>query len=165
MSVRQRALLQVWAMGCVAWAILLVCLPEAEAGVTRSRGQTIYVPVYSHVYIGDQERPFLLTTTLSMRNTDPVQSITIQSVAYYDSDGKLLRHYLDKPVTLGPLASRRYVVKESDASGGSGAKFIVRWSAVKPVTQPLCEGVMIGASGQQGISFITRGAVIAEVSD
>jgi len=166
MNSQARAWLKVMVTACcLVVAVLVAALPGADARVRQSRGQTMYIPVYSHVYIGDQERPFLLTTTLSIRNTDPAQPITIQAVDYYDSDGKLLRHYLDKPVSLGPLASGRYIVKESDIRGGSGAKFIVRWNAVKPVTQPLCEGVMIGAAGQQGISFLTRGEVIAESSD
>ncbi|MGQ9655906.1 MAG: DUF3124 domain-containing protein, partial [Thermodesulfobacteriota bacterium] len=34
------------------------------------RGQTLYVPVYSHVFAGDRESPFYLAATLSVRNTD-----------------------------------------------------------------------------------------------
>ncbi|MBU2627056.1 MAG: DUF3124 domain-containing protein, partial [Proteobacteria bacterium] len=44
---------------------------HADEKKELSYGQTIYVPAYSHIYIGDRERPFLLTVTLSIRNIDP----------------------------------------------------------------------------------------------
>ena len=49
--------------------------------------------------------------------------------------GKLPRHYLQSPVIL-PLASVRYAIGEGDKAGGSGANFIVTWSAGEPVVEP-----------------------------
>ncbi len=127
-----------------------------------SAGETIYVPVYSHIYSGDREHPFYLTATLSVRNTDPKHAITILSVDYYDSKGKLLKPYLENPVNLNPLATNRYIIKESDKSGGSGANFIVKWKSSVKVNAPIVESIMIGTKTQQGISFISRGRVIQE---
>lgn len=126
------------------------------------KGQTVYVPAYSHIYYGDRELPFYLAVTLSIRNTDPDRSITITAVDYYDSDGKLLQSYLNQEVKLGPMASTRYVVKESDKSGGSGANFVVRWKSEEKVTEPVMETVMISTNTQQGISFTSRGRAIKE---
>lgn len=138
--------------------------PHSRADEIRlSHGQTVYVPVYSHIYGGDQERPFYLTAICSIRNTDPNRSITIELVDYYDSEGKMLRSYLKSPVVLKPLATGRYVVKESDKSGGSGAKFIVRWQADAIVNPAIVEGIMIGTKMGQGISFVSRGQVIEEM--
>ncbi len=81
---------------------------------------------------------------------------------YYDSQGQRIRSYLPRPLTLGPLAATRFVVKYSDKTGGSGAHFLVQWKSEQEVNPPLLEGVMIGASGQQGISFTSRGVVIHE---
>jgi hypothetical protein len=120
------------------------------------------VPIYSHVYYGDREGTILLTGILSVRNTDPRQAITLSQVDYYDTDGKLLRKYIAEPVTLGPLSSTRFIVKASDTAGGSGANFLVQWKAETPVNDPILEGLMIGASGQLGISFTSRGQVIKE---
>ena len=64
--------------------------------IALTRGQTVYVPVYSHIYSGDTERPFLLTAIVSIRNTDPRVSIVLTAVDYYDSEGKLVRKYLEK---------------------------------------------------------------------
>ncbi|HDZ90760.1 MAG: DUF3124 domain-containing protein [Deltaproteobacteria bacterium] len=133
---------------------------QAASKIILSKGQTVYVPIYSHIYIGDRERPFLLAATLSVRNTDPDHPITILSVDYHDSDGKLIKRYLKEPRQLNSMGSMRYVVKESDKSGGSGAKFIVRWEAESEVNDPIIEGVMIGTKAQQGISFISRGRAI-----
>lgn len=144
---------------------LVVAVVPAAAGeaVVRCRGQSLYVPVYSHIYSGDRERPFYLAVTLSIRNTDWQHAIHLSRVDYYDTDGKLLRHYLEKPVTLGPLASVRHVIAEGDKAGGSGANFIVAWSADQPVVAPVVESVMIGTYTQQGISFTSRARVIETV--
>ena len=134
----------------------------AAQGAIISTGQTIYVPVYSHIYSGDREHPFYLTATLSVRNTDPKHAITILSVDYYDSKGKLLKPYIENPVILKPLATNRYIIKESDKSGGSGANFIVKWKSDVKVNAPIVESIMIGTKTQQGISFISRGRVIQQ---
>jgi hypothetical protein len=58
------------------------------------------------------------------------------------------------------MASTRFIVKESDTKGGSGANFLVEWQAETEVNEPIIEGVMIGAAAQQGISFTSRGKAI-----
>jgi hypothetical protein len=137
-------------------------IAENHKTVHQSRGQVVYVPVYSHIYIGDRERQFLLAVTLSIRNTDPDDEIVITKVTYFNSKGKILEEYLKEPVTLEGMSATRYVVHESDKAGGSGASFLVEWEAIKPVNPPVIETVMIGAKTQQGISFTSRGQVIKE---
>jgi hypothetical protein len=146
-------------------SLILFSNSWAQTGIELSKGQTVYVPAYSHIYSGDAEYKFLLAVTLSIRNTDPKNAFTIISVDYFDTNGKLIKKYLEKPVTLAPMASTRYVVKESDESGGSGANFIVTWKADQAVHWPIIESVMIGTRSQQGISFTSRGQVIQEVQD
>lgn len=150
------------ATAIICLAILLVASGLSASEIELSDGQTVYVPVYSHIYSGDKERPYLLTAILSIRNTDPGHPVTILLVDYYGSDGKLIRKYIDKPVQLNAMASIRYVVGESDKSGGSGANFIVKWKAASKVNPPIIEGVMIGTRMQQGISFVGKGQVIKE---
>jgi len=132
----------------------------AEEGFELTDGQTIYVPVYSHIYIGNREKPFLLAATLSIRNIDPKYPISIIVVDYYETQGKFLKKYLDKPVTLNPLESIRYIIPERDKTGGSGANFIVEWKSDKYVNPPIVESIMIGAQSSQGISFTSRGRAI-----
>ena len=136
--------------------------PAAAEALGRWLGQTVYVPVYSHIFADDRyrDRPFLLTATLSVRNTDPERPFTLQRVDYYDSEGALLQRYLEAPVTLAPLASTHYIVPESEAKGGAGAKFLIEWQAPAAVSEPIIEAVMIGTKLQQGISFISTGRAI-----
>ena len=136
----------------------------ADADMRLYKGQTVYVPVYSHIYSGDREQPFYLAATLSIRNTDTKHAITLTAVDYYDSDGKFLKHYLEKALPLYAMATKRYVVPESDKSGGSGAKFIIKWQSSEPVAEPLIESVMISTKTQQGISFTSRGRVLEAIS-
>ena len=133
---------------------------HAESGSGLSEGQTIYVPVYSHIYVGNREKPFLLTATLSIRNIDLKHPISITVVDYYETQGKFLKHNLEKPVTLNPLESIRYIIPEKDKTGGSGANFIVEWKSDQMVNPPIVESIMIGAQSSQGISFTSRGRTI-----
>ena len=130
--------------------------------IKLSSGQTLYVPIYSHIYSGVKGRPFDLAAILSIRNTNPNNSITLTSVKYYDSDGKLLKEYLSIPLQLNALVSTRYIITEGDKTGGSGANFLVKWKSEKKVNPPIIEGVMIGTHSGQGISFVSRGQVIKE---
>ena len=136
--------------------------PAAAEVLGRWLGQTVYVPVYSHIFADDRyrDRPFLLTATLSVRNTDPERPFTLRRVDYYDSEGALLQRYLEAPITLAPLASTHYIVPESEAKGGAGAKFLIEWQAPAAVSEPIIEAVMIGTKLQQGISFISTGRAI-----
>jgi hypothetical protein len=126
-------------------------------------GQTLYVPAYSHVYY-QNGREFLLATTLSIRNTSLTDSISVASVRYYDSKGKLVKKFTQKSLQVAPMATTEFFVEEQDTSGGSGANFIVEWTAQEDVTEPVVEAVMISAASQQGISLISPGRVIEERS-
>ncbi|RJP94385.1 MAG: DUF3124 domain-containing protein [Desulfobacteraceae bacterium] len=136
---------------------------KAETRMAHLKGQAVYVPIYSHIYSGNKNLPFYLTATLSIRNTDFHHPITITMVDYYDSSGKLLKKYIEKPVPLNAMASTRYIVQESDKTGGSGANFVVRWTSGVAVSAPLIESVMISTKSSQGVSFTSRGQVIQEV--
>ena len=146
----------------VLYLLLAQASIAADPPMARSVGQTVYVPIYSHIYSGDRERPVYLAATLSIRNVQSEGAILITRVAYYNSDGKLLKNYLDAPLELPEMASIRYVVKQSDKEGGSGANFIVEWRSPRKVVPPLIESVMISTQNQQGISFSSRGRVVSE---
>lgn len=147
------------------WLMVLIAmfpLPGLCQEVLLSSGQLLYVPVYSHIYIGDKERPFNLAVTLSVRNTDPKNGLRLTAVDYYDTDGQLVRSYLETPKDLGTLASTRFVVAEKDTKGGSGANFLVRWEASQPINAPVVEAIMIGAQSGQGISFTSPARELKE---
>lgn len=123
-------------------------------------GQTVYVPIYSHIFMWDQSRTMDLTATLSVRNTDLKQPIIIAAVHYYNNRGQLVRKYLAQPIELGALASTDFVVNQDDSSGGAGAAFVVEWVSQHTVSAPVIESIMINTSGNQGVSFVSPGRVI-----
>ncbi len=143
---------------------LLLCWHEGSAAeqYNLSKGQTVYVPVYSNVFTAPKQIPFYLAAILSIRNTDMANSLTVLSANYFDTKGKLVRAYYQQAVTLGPLESTSIYIPESDTAGGVGANFIVKWSAQKIINAPIIECVMIGATSGQGISFVSPGQVIKE---
>lgn len=134
----------------------------AASDYVLSKGQTLYVSVYSNIYSSPKKIPFNLAAILSIRNTDIFNPIQIISADYYDTKGKLIRKYYSRPVTLAPLESTYIYVPEEDVVGGIGANFIVKWSAIKEINVPVIECVMIGMKGGQGISFVSPGQVIKE---
>ena len=85
---------------------------EMAAGVRE--GHLLYVPAYSHIY-SRGGKANLLEITLSIRNTDLHDSVTLVSVDYYDTSGKQVRSFLQQPVRLGPLATKEFLVEERDA--------------------------------------------------
>jgi hypothetical protein len=121
-----------------------------------AKGRAVYVPGYSHIYTGAGE-PVLLATTLSVRNTDPEHALRIDRVRYFDGAGKVLRELADEPLTLAPMQTQSYRIEQQDASGGSGANFLVEWSAEETVNRPIIEAIMIGDGG---LSFSSRGLPI-----
>ena len=123
-------------------------------------GQTIYVPIYSHIYHNDERQILNLAATLSIRNTDLTNPMIVTAVRYYDSNGKLIKQYLERPIQLNALASTDFFVNRTDNSGGLGANFIVEWVSQKVISEPIVEAVMIATESQQGVSFVSPGKVI-----
>ena len=135
--------------------------PSQASEVLRlSKGQTVYVPTYSNIFVGEREIPWQLSALLSIHNTDQAQPITITRVDYYDSDGKLVRKHLEKSQKINPMGSIKFYVKASDTAGGWGANFLVEWKSEKEVNQPIIESLMTGLRGNHSVSFISQGRVI-----
>ncbi|MGB5615798.1 MAG: DUF3124 domain-containing protein [Desulfobacterales bacterium] len=133
---------------------------DAQEHIALSKGQTVYVPAYSHIYIGGKKRPFALAITLSIRNIDLDADITLSEVNYYGSKGKLIESFVEDAPSVKPQESVRFVIAEGDEGGGSGANFIVKWKSATEVNPPIIESIMIGAKSSQGISFTSRGRAI-----
>ncbi|RMB64144.1 DUF3124 domain-containing protein [Dokdonia sinensis] len=116
----------------------------------------VYVPIYSSIYNGSKNEKVLLTATLSIRNTSERDSIFLSRVAYFDTEGNLVRNYVKQPIYLKPLESLEYVIDQNDDTGGSGANFKVDWYGDKSL-RPIMQGVMIGGLASRTFSFTTDG--------
>jgi hypothetical protein len=119
-------------------------------------GQT-YLSVYPEVYHLKEGRTHDLTATVSMRNPNPADTIYIQSARYFNTQGKEIRSYFQQPIYIAPLETVQIVIEENDREGGAGASFLFEWSTKLNSIEPLFEGIMISTSGQQGLSFKTKG--------
>ena len=155
-----------WSLFSLLFCLICVMVPasswSASPEFRLSKGQTLYVPVYSHVFSGPKRLSFPLATTLSIRNTDLSASLRVTAIDYHDTSGKLLRRYLGKTVPLAPLGSTYVHIEEKDVAGGFGANFIVRWEADRVINAPVVECIMIGATSGQGISFVSPAQEIKE---
>lgn len=124
--------------------------------------RTVYVPVYSSIHLGLDVRQKIveLAATVSIRNVSTQHPVVLNFVRYYDSAGTLVREYLQESAELGPLASVEFVIHRTDTTGGAGANFLIQWVGPSDVDEPLIEAIMIGQSGNAGISFTSAGRVL-----
>jgi len=152
-----------WGIG----ALLLLGASSAIAAEPElARQGTFYVPVFSNIYHGNLDsrgKPasLLLSAMLSIRNTDPAHGITVRSVRFHDSGGKLVKEYYDRPESIGPLGSTEIFVENKDSTGGPGASFIVAWDAESPVNQPIMDTVSAYVFGTQTAIFTAPGRPIS----
>lgn len=155
-----------------ALALLVVWLGFSQAALGQearglSKGQSLYLPVYSHMFYGNlgskgRASQVLLSTLVSIRNTDPRRSLRVLSAKYFDSGGRLLSERLPAPVVLPPLGTMELFVELNDASGGSGANFVIRWDAEQPLNQPLVEGLHVNMDGGKAVIFMTQSVPVVD---
>jgi len=122
--------------------------------------EMVYIPIYSDIYYLDSKHTFSLTATLSIRNTSFKDSIYVFTIDYYNSAGEKVRRYNESTLLVKPMESVEFVVENKDDTGGVGANFVVEWGAKAEAQRPYFQGIMIGTTGQQGISFTTEGIII-----
>jgi hypothetical protein len=146
--------------------------PEAETNFIKNttripdsvtvkyRGQQLYVPVYSHLRDADDEHDYPIASNISIRNTDPNQSIKILYLDYYNNNGEPIRNYLKEPVVLKPLASTYFVIRKYDLSGGLGANMLMEWECTNGAHPPLVESVMMNEAGTNNFTFTSRAVVL-----
>jgi hypothetical protein len=146
---------------CAPLLALLASTAFAADEPALLSGQTLYLPVYSHVYHGDPGRDgkpaqTLVSTHVSIRNTDPQTPIKLVSARYYDTVGKLVRSY----VTIPPFGTHEIFVPRTDTAGGSGANFVIAWSAETPANPPIVEALHADIREARTLMFITTGQPI-----
>lgn len=121
-----------------------------------------YVPIYSDIYVSSTNQNNLLSAILSIRNTSFKDTIYISNIDYYDTEGHLVRSYIDRPIHLNPMATIDYVVEKEDDKGGSGANFIIKLAAKTTKVKPIIQAVMIGEGGSKAFAFTSNGYSIKE---
>jgi hypothetical protein len=145
------------------FASALLALPVAADEILQpSKGQSIYLPVYSHLWHGNlsaKGHPEILqlSALISIRNTDPVSSIRVLSARYYDTNGKLLREFVPAPKILAPLGTLELFVERREAEGGSGANFVIRWQSDALASPPVTEAIHADLNSVRTVSFVTVG--------
>lgn len=131
-----------------------------QSAVSRSSGQMLYLPIYSHVWHGELDSrggpaKVLVSISVSIRNTDPAKPIRLISAQYYDTDGKKLREYVTSPRTIPPMGTFELFIPRSDDSGGSGANFVIVWKSDALASPPIVEGFHANLPTGRSIAFTT----------
>lgn len=121
--------------------------------------KNFYIPAYSHVYISENNY-VRLSISLSVRNTDPYKDLYVESIDYYNTEGKLVKRYLSQPHILKPMATVDYIVNLEDMSGGNGAKFLVNLASKGKIFTPIIQAIMTNTFGNSNLSFLTEGHIV-----
>jgi len=102
--------------GFLCLAQTKICAQEAPG---LSAGQTLYVPVYSHIFLRPESEVLLARLHLEHPQHGHDLGIVISSVDYFDTEGKLIRKYLADPLLLPAMGSTHYyIVTAQEASQG-----------------------------------------------
>ena len=115
-----------------------------------------YLSIYSQIYSLSEHQTHSLTAMVSLRNISDLDTIYILKAEYYDTHGKSVRRYFDKPIFLAPMETTHIIIDEIDKTGGTGSNFLFEWKIPKNCPEPLFEGIMNSMMGQQGLSFTTH---------
>lgn len=156
-----RALLAIFA------AFFVLTAAIAQEARPLSKGQTVYLPIYSHMLYGNLGKrgvasSVLLSALVSIRNTDPSRPLRVLSARYFDTNGKLLGERAPSPVIIPPLGTLELFVELNDASGGSGANFIIKWAADQAINPPLVESLHANMDGGKAVIFMTQSVPLAD---
>ena len=146
---------------------LLSTAASAQDARPASKAQSLYLPIYSHMLYGNlgkngRASHVLLSTLVSIRNTDGKRPLRINSARYYDTHGKLLGERVPQPVQIPPLGTLEIFVELNDASGGSGANFIIKWEADSALNPPLVEGLHANMDGGKAVIFMTQAIPVSD---
>ncbi len=137
-------------------------LPAEPMHDSLTRGQLLYVPIYSSIYAKDSDRLADLASTISIRNTALRTSITISRVDYFDTKGKPLESLVTKPLMLAPMETKDFLIESDDTRGGTGASFLVEWKAEKAVSAPVVEVVNVFLTTDKSFAFSSTSRVLRD---
>jgi len=125
--------------------------------------KSVYVPAYSNLYYETDVQKTYFTVTLSLRNISFVDSVYFERIEFYDSEGKLLRSFIDEILVLRPMESIEYIIESPDKKGGAGANFIVSYAARATIKNlPYIEAIMLGNVMNHGFGFSSPGIEIKD---
>ena len=139
----------------------------AQEARPLTKAQTLYLPIYSHMLYGNlgkagKASQVLLSALVSIRNTDSKRPLRISSAKYFDTNGKLLGERVPTPMLLPPLGTLELFVELNDASGGSGANFVIRWDAEQAINPPLVESLHANMDGGKAVIFMTQAVPVGD---
>lgn len=154
---------------CVFGFTLFLASTVAIAQEVRplAKGQTLYLPIYSHMLYGNLGRSgnvssVPLSALVSIRNTDSKRPLRVLSARYFDTHGKQLSERVPSPVLIPPYGTHELFVELNDASGGSGANFIIKWEADQAINPPLVESLHANMDSGKAVIFMTQSVPLAD---
>ncbi len=148
-------------------AATLAPLALAEGIEPASKGQTVYVPIYSEIRHGNtsssgKPETTLMSVLVSVRNTDPTNPIRIVAAPYYNTDGVLIRNSVTSPKPIPPFGTFEIFVELRENLGGSGANYAIKWDAATAVSPPTIDALHSRFQAGYSVAFISRGRAISE---
>jgi hypothetical protein len=147
-----------WCFWGVLGVGLLFC--GSVGAVELSRGQMLFLPVYSEIPYGDRKASLNLAVTVTVRNLDVARPLTLKRIDYLDEHGVVVRALIERVTILKPLAAEIFQIRESDRSGGRAAGVLMEWESGEGMVAPLLEGVMVNGAYNQGLAFVTAARVL-----
>ena len=130
-----------------------------QVAASRTKGQLLYLPIYSHIWHGEirngEPSKTSVSVSVSIRNTDPGKPIQVTSAQYFDTNGRKLKEYVPAPRTIAPMGTHELFIPRNDDTGGSGANFVIAWRSDANVNAPVVEAIHVDLPSARTIAFTT----------
>ncbi|WP_434352899.1 DUF3124 domain-containing protein [Psychrobacter sp. HD31] len=141
----------------------VVSVPVMDSSETENMAyqQSFYVPIYSDIYLSEQNPKILMTAVLSIRNTSQSNALFIKNIDYFNTEGKLVKQVLNQTIKIMPMGTYNFNLQKQDDTGGSGANFLITTGAKKNI-QPIIQAVMIGNYGNKAFAFSVDGVELSQ---
>jgi hypothetical protein len=119
--------------------------PVAINIVSLKARQQIYVPVNleSHTRNGHRN----IRTILKIRNTSSTDSAYLTRIDYYDTQGLLIKEFLEAAILVKPMATKEIVVKNNQFQT-KGDNFLVHWHSNDPAHSPFVQTVSLDVANR-----------------
>ena len=102
--------------------------------------QQIYVPVNLESNTMNGHRN--IRTILKIRNTSSTDSAYLTHIDYYDTQGTLIKKFLESTVLIKPMATREVMIRNNQFRT-KGDNFLVQWYSNNPEHRPFVQTVSL----------------------
>jgi hypothetical protein len=119
-----------------------------------------YLPLHKKLFIRSHHHFVELNTTVSMTNTNSIDTLIFTGIKQYNSSAMLINDYISHPIFLKQRETIVFNIPIQDIEDWSTGGIYFDWHYLKEKATPHIEGLMISTSSNQGVSLSSIAIII-----